>query len=240
MKIKHLYAIGAAAAVLACASANAITSEGFRASFDGGTTWTPSTIITDNGVGDLFPTAGTIFASFSFNNITVTISVAGTGNSSGSGSPIMDFSIGGVMNPGTSVIVELSANGFTPPSGGAYKTEQKLNGVGYSVTETTRIGTGVNGNDLFAAGGSMPSIGPLSPPTIGATSTGVAPAGTSNPYSITISEIITADQSRTAPATLSIDTTVTVPDGGSTLLMLGSALSVLGGLGMLRKKAVKA
>ncbi len=68
--------------------------------------------------------------------------------------------------------------------------------------------------------------------------TGVLPLLTSNPYSITIE----ADLHNTGTGIATVSATAdlaTVPDGGNTLMLLGSALSILG-LGTFRRKAVKA
>jgi hypothetical protein len=217
-------------------TAQAVTSIGVQISLDGGA-FTQQQVQLDDTAGDMLGlTPGTILHTFSLGN-GLTISISATGNASGTGAPIMDIGIVCFLAAGHTATVEFSANGFTPPSISSYVTTAGVVGKGaYSVTETTRIGTGVNGNDLFAAGGTLPTIGPININQQGTTS-GVAPAGTSNPYSITINEIISA----TADSTLSVDTTLqTVPDGGNTLMLLGSALSVLGGASMLRKKAVKA
>jgi hypothetical protein len=231
MKKNTILGILSAAAILAFAStASAITSEGVRISINGGSFTTQT--VTDGGAGDLSSVAGSIIAHFDFSGLTFTLTTSG--NSSGTSSPTMTLTIGGSLANGETALVEFSANGFFPPSSGGYLTTQTVNSPGasggYNVSETTRLGTGLNGNDLFNAGTQISSIGAISGLNT-ATSSGSS-AGASNPYSITLSDLITA----TSPGnSLSITTALNVPDGGNTMVLLGSALSVLGGFSVFRK-----
>ena len=236
MKKTTILGICSAAAVLAIASsASALTTDGIRVSIDGGSTW--STCL-DGGAastgntGDSDSTFGIVTTSFSLNNLALTLSVhvGTTGTGDGTASPYLDLSVGGSVNntgAASSVIIEFSANGFTPVSHGSYITTQTLNGANYSLTETTYFGN----NTLFDTSiGSSPSITLTTIPSLGGSSA-AAPGQLTAPYSLTIKDVLTIP---TGTSRLSADTTVTVPDGGNTMMLLGSALSVLG-LGVFRK-----
>ena len=196
MKKNTILGILGAAGVLAFASsANAVTSEGVQVSFDGGAFQSFS--LNDGDPGDLSPLPGSILHTFTISDgISLTVTIT-TGNTAGDSHPTMDLSLSGSINAGHFVTVELSANGFTPPSTGSYITRTTVNSDGYSVSTTTRAGTGVNGNNLWAAGGTISSFGPIKSVFDGGTGigsgSGLAPVGTSDPYSITLTDVITGN-----------------------------------------------
>jgi hypothetical protein len=234
MKKNTILGILSAAAVLAFASsANAVTSVGVRVSFNGGAFQEQD--VTDNLAGDSNPLAGGIIASFTFvGGVTVIINTPV--NASGTGSPAMTVVIGGSLaNATDTALVEFSANGFFPPSSGGYLTTQTVNSFGYNVSEATRVGTGLNGNDLFNPGTGTPisTIGAITADGLPHTGTGTGSSvGASSPYSITFNDLITATSARNQ---ISVTTALSVPDGGNTMVLLGSALSVLGGFSVFRK-----
>lgn len=240
-------ACSAVAALALASTASAITSEGVEVSVNGGAFTTladAGTInpVTDNGPGDLNPQVNVIRALFNFDGLTISLNgdaVDNTATAQGTATPIMTIVIQGSVAAGDTIEIRYSANGFSlPPSGDATVSHQ-VNGAGgdYMASEATYTGATDNLYDISnPLGAPIPSIGPVNTRFTG----GPIPAGTSNPYSITIDDIITGTG---APGTMandiSVTTSLTVPDGGSTLLMLGSALSVLGFYAF-RRKAVKA
>ena len=130
--------------------------------------------------------------------------------------------------PGGSYI--LDATGHTVPATGAGTfTSYTFVGPDSIFAGTDPSGTFSTFPPAFSPGG---TVGPISGAGF---ASGVFPTQP-NPYSITIATVYTT------PARggfLSGDVSLTVPDGGNTLMLLGSALSVLG-LGAFRRKAVKA
>jgi len=233
MKNKILLGIYGAAAVALASTANASTDQ-LRYSTDG-INWT---VIADGGAGDSDLTANN-------NNISVTISgggfnllVTSHGFSVGTAAhPDMDLDVAGTTTgPGT-LYVEYSVLDFTPPTTGNYTLHVGGSLAGVDATESALIGN----NNLYAgtdfpiptstvAGGGV--IGPIN--GLGdAMHASFSPQD--NPYSVTLVTVIT---SRGSGVIISDDAHLSVPDGGNTLMMLGSALSVVG-LGVFRRKAAK-
>ena len=98
-----------------------------------------------------------------------------------------------------------------------------------SVTAYTVIGadTLFSGADIVGGVPTGPSVIASIGPESGtfAASGSVAPGSQSDPYSITLVQVFTLSPNGNG---ISTDQRVTVPDGGNTLMLLGSALSVLG------------
>jgi len=218
------------AVVLALASsAYAVPSNGVRFSTDG-TTWTPALIVTDGGAGDLDATANGSISTFhavDIGSFHLVVTTSFTFPAVGTlASPMMDLHVGGTTTGAGTLYVEFSSTGFQPVPTGAVLTTIAPNQPGVTETEITRIGAT---DAMFApAGATFATLGPIS---IGnATSSGIVPPGVS-PYTITIQDKFISSGSG---LTLSTDTRLSVPDGGNTLMLLGSALSVLG-LGVFRK-----
>jgi hypothetical protein len=213
-----------ATAVLALTSAaQALSTDSLRYSTDNGATWTT---IADSGSSGFISTT---IVGGGFN-----LTVSATGSSSGTlSSPSMDLGLNGHTTGAGTLIVEYSDLGFAPVSGGSYTTTFFGNG-GVTSSERTILGA----NTLFA-GANVPisgGIGPIGPFITGSGSASAsAPAGLTAPYSITLVEILT---STGAGQNVSVDGHLTVPDGGNTLVLLGSALSVLGMAAFRRKSAV--
>jgi hypothetical protein len=236
-----------AAAVLACVSSTQAT-PGIRWSFDGGTTW--SATVNDGGVGDTKAAVGQVGVDITLGGFT--FSASGTGATKPllgtAGSPIMDLGVDGAGSTGGgTLIVEFTETDYSPVPHGSYITGFGVNNLFSAGTMYTFIGA----NSQFAGAGfsgGLPTgpvistIGPLSG-NHSANGSGVFAGVQPNPYSITLAEVYTLPGSPTAPSGVSIsgDGNLTVPDGGNTLMLLGSALSVLG-LGVFRnsRKAVKA
>jgi hypothetical protein len=230
--IKTWLCTTAAVAALA-SSAYAVPTDALRYSIDGGSTWTT---IADNASGDVNSSDNNITALINGGgfNLVVTIGF----NSGTAGKPDMDLHVAGTTTGSGGLIVEYSDINFGPVPTGAYNTSFFVNnGAGASASERTIIGA----NSLFA-GANTPltgGIGPIGPFTTGSGTSSASVPGQSDPYSITLVQVLTSSG---AGNSISTDAHLSVPDGGNTFMLLGSALSVLG-LGVFRnarKSAVKA
>jgi hypothetical protein len=253
MKKNIISLVGGTAAALALASsayANPTGTAQIRWSLDGGSTWNATPVV-DNGTGDNDNTIdGKINTSIGLGG-GFTLNVSSTGNTKplqGSASaPNMDLGVSGSGSAGgQTVIIEFTDTGFVSPSG-SYHTTLGANNTGAIGTSMyTFIGTSafdgasfLGGVPTGAPGSFIGPIGPLGDFDQGAVD-GTAPKN--DPYSITIAEVFTlpGNSDNKADVGISVDGRVTsVPDGGNTLMLLGSALSVLG-LGAFRRKAAKA
>lgn len=220
MKKNTIIGLCSAVAALGLAStANATISDSIRYSVDG-SAWTQ---VDDNTAQDQNPLAGTVTVSFS--GVTVTINTASGSNLGPDGSPIIDMGVLGTIGAGHTITVEYSVSGFTPVPTGSFVTSIAPGGSGtYTEVETTRVGTGLFGSTtvfdpISATGGQHPAQS--------ASGSHVVPTSTTDPYSITISDVITGT-GRGVNVVSTDDTLTTVPDGGSTMMLLGSAMSALG------------
>ena len=247
MKNKILIASGAAALLAMASSAYATSSIGIEVAFNGGA-FQPAQTLSDNGVsalvgppttwvGDTDPTVGSIAALYSFGGLTAELVFGGPG-SSGTSAPFLNLVINGTLQAGQSVKVVFSAAGFTlPPAGAAQLSDtENLGGTG-NYSFGAKSWTSGSGGALFDM--SNPLVTDTTLTGLGTTiSTHLIPVATSNPYSITIE----ADIANTGGGAANLSATsvlTTVPDGGNTLMLLGSALSILG-IGAFRRKAAKA
>lgn len=204
----------AVAALAMATTAHAIPNQdGIQWSFDNGATWSSTVFDTDGN--------GSVLASIVGSGYNLDVIAGHTYPFAGTpATPDMDLSISGVRGAGT-LIVQFSGLDFTPIPSGSYMTTFGLT-AGAPATETTIIGVG--GNNLFQAGVAAATIGGAATGTYHS-SIGAPVTGQSAPYAITLS----VDFGRgTEGATVSMDSHLTVPDGGNTLMLLGSALSALG------------
>jgi hypothetical protein len=241
MKKNIILGAGSMVAMLALAtSVYATPTDQLRYSINGGA-WV---VVTDNGAGDTFGTLDNLISiQLTTGPFVGTISTAR--NIGTAGHPLLDLDLQ-LAGTGT-IVVEYSDIGFQPIPSGAYILH---GGVGsQSPGSVNNLYAFVGPNSLY--GGTDP-VSPSSPfpPTVtpggtlgpilnnGANVTGTFP-GQSNPYSLTIADVYTSPDRGQTAGFISDDTSLTVPDGGNTILMLGAALSVLG-FGALRRKAVKA
>jgi len=206
----------AAAALAIATTAHAVPNQdGIRFSLDGGSTWSATTFDTD---GD-----GFLQISVTGNGYDLKVVAGQTYPFTGSqAKPDMDLGISGKTGVG-GIIVQFSSLDFNPIPGGSYLTVFGLT-AGAPATETTTIGVNPGGNNLFAAGVDATTIGGAAVGTY-TSSLGAPVAGQTAPYAITLSVAFNSD---VAGRTISTDSHLTVPDGGNTLMLLGSALSALG------------
>lgn len=222
----------AAAALAIATTAHAVPNQdGIRWSTDGGTTWSSTVLDTD---GD-----GLISTTITVAGFQLTVVSSQTYPFIGStAAPNMDLAIQGKGTvAGTSIIVEFSALDFGPIPSGSYMTHLGVtDDPNVKGSETSRIGVNPGGNALFATGVNASTIGGAALGSFD-NSLSAPVAGQTAPYAITLSVTLntTANASDTVPGSISVDAHLrTVPDGGNTLMLLGSALSVLG-LGVFRK-----
>jgi hypothetical protein len=246
MKNSILSLVGAAA-VLGAASAYATpaTAPAIRWSFDGGTTWSTPVVDQDSNDNDII--VGSIGVVIHNGALTLSVNTSGSTkpNTGTAANPQMDLNLGAGGLASGKVIVEFTDIGFGPIPGGSYITTAFNNNGSVSATYYTIVG----GNTAFdgagfsggvPTGSPITTIGPVAAGASSQTKSASGPAGQTDPYSITLVTVL--DFGSGTRSTISTDQKLTVPDGGNTLMLLGSALSVLG-LGVFRssrKAAVKA
>jgi len=235
--MKNNIKIGLCSAVVALATATTAhafsSQDAIRYSYNGAAFVTAATD-TD---GDGLISTTIVIGGFNLNVIsTQTYPFIGT-----QAAPNLDLQIQGKGTvKGETLVIEFSAMDFTPVPAGSYITDLGLSDdPTVSASETTRVGKGApNGDVLFASGADA-----VSATTIGGASTGgfesslsAGFSGQVAPYAITTSVgINVTDNAVNNGGAVSVrDHIRVVPDGGNTLMLLGSALSVLG-IGAFRK-----
>jgi hypothetical protein len=230
----HLLTIASLSLVLALASVStahaALGSSWVRYSIDGGATWTE---IQDNAAGDTSAADGVINYGFSAGGYA--ISIVGTITKPFGGitpaTPFMDLVVGGVAGAGSAgLIVEFTDIGWTPVPTGSFASKMAVNDSG---ALTAGLNTRAGANVRFApVGFSLASIAPLSGLATGSQTTPV-PLGLTAPYSLTLSTVFANNGTF---GTISTDASIeAVPEGGSTLVLLGIALSFMAFFARCRK-----
>ena len=209
-----------AAALLAVAStAQAVNTDALRYSLNGGS-WVT---VTDGGAGDVNPGNNSISVFILGGGFNLVLTSGFESGLTPSSNPNMDLHVSGTTTGAGTIVIEYSDIGFSPIPAGGYSTSFFNNSPGVVGSERTIVG----GNTLFA-GGDLPltgGIGVIGPFDVGSGNSAGAVPGQSDPYSITLATSLT---STSAGGSISSDAHLTVPDGGNTLMLLGSALSVLG------------
>lgn len=191
--------------------------------FDGTTTIT----ITDNGAGDSSPVAGRVLWDGTIGNWTLNTHV-GTGYPvlGSLTNPVLDLSFNAVSNgAGGTLTIMFSVDGFGPTSGSA--TAAIGGTAGGSVVYRT---AGGNNNTLFSTSNILTTQGPFT----GAFSGSVTGGSINNagPYSLTQQIQITH-----AGAGISTgNSLLTVPDSGTSVLLLGAGLMGLAFMARLRQR----
>lgn len=222
--------LGVAVAIIGATSAYAVPTAAVRYSTDGAT-WTT---VADNSAGDLGLTSTidgqmnvqVLLGSWSL-QIVATLSKPVVGSAA---VPIMDISVTGSTRgtESTPLWIEFSDVGFTPvPVGASFFSSVGGNlGGGNSEVYSTRAS---NANDLFGSGIALSSLAATGTP-FDESATALA-AGLAAPYSLTLSHVFTSG----GAGVISTDGKLaSVPDGGSSLLLLGLGLLGLAGI---RRKA---
>jgi hypothetical protein len=133
--------------------------------------------------------------------------------------------------PGTHTLtLTWSDTGFGPSSGGFYASIGTTTGSGTSVGFATYYNTGNTIQTGPAGGTLLTTISPLSGSSDSSLSGSelayVAPLSGYTGYSLT--EVVTITATQAGVITTGNATLVSVPDAGSTLILLGAAISVLG------------
>jgi hypothetical protein len=191
--------------------------------FDGTTT----IIVSDNGAGDGSSALGRIVWDGTIGNWTLNTHVGTTFPAIGTlSNPQMDLSFNATSNGnGGTLTLTFSADGFGPTNGTAMAQ------IGGTAQGTVGYQTfGGNSNTIFDTTHQLTSQGPFGP---GAFSGTVAGGTVSNvgPYSLTQQLVIT----HTGAGISTGNSFLTVPDSGTSILLLGAALTGLAMLARVRR-----
>lgn len=190
--------------------------------FDGTTTVT----ITDNAAGDSVAAPGQVAWIGSIGNFTLNVHVGTTFPVIGSlANPMLDLSFNTVSNgAGGTLVISFSADGFGPTNGSAAAL---IGGTTIgSVTYRTYGGTN---NTLFSTSNLLTTQGPFTTPAF----SGAVAGGTVNnqgPYALTQQITIT----HTGAGQTTGDALLSVPDSGTSVLLLGVGLMGLAALSRFR------
>ncbi len=177
-------------------------------------------IVPDNGAGDTNPATGAVVWSGTINGWTVTFAGGTTKPVIGSvTTPNLDISTFAVLSSGSGTLqVLFSDTGFGPTTGAADSLITGSIQGSQTVVFTTYGG---NSNTIFDTSNLLTSTGTLSGNFPTQFASGVLGAKT-GPYSLT------EELTLTGSGNSSLDARLTVPDGGSTVGLLGLALVGLG------------
>jgi hypothetical protein len=198
----------------------------------------PTLIISDGVTSTSLTSASGIvtYANATFDNAwSVVISTGETKPVLGSAvSPTFDLNVQATslsLSPVRNLTISFSDNGFgpSPSSFQAQLSGHLVSGVGQNVLYNTYVDAG---NVTSATTTLLTTSGSLTPPTYASLVGGTA--GSLALYSITQVLTINGTPTGTAGGSYSLDGSLTgVPDGGTTVMLLGAALS---GLALLRRK----
>lgn len=178
---------------------------------------------TSTGVSKYVPiTDGTAHFSGAVGNYSLAISTGIT--IAGGANPIIDLDVAqATAGAGASSLqIYYSVGGFGS-STGSYTLDTFL-GTGGPVTTSAYLSTANTPFGLTTSLSGSPDVAG----TITVNASGVLPGTVQSPYSLTIAQIITGN-------VVSMDSKLAVPDGGTTMVMLGLALP---GVALLRRKFV--
>ena len=172
--------------------------------------------VTDGGVGDANAAAGAVTYIGAVGVFTINVT---TGISSGPAAvPNMDLnSVDTTSAAGGTLKIEFSDNGFTPVPAGF---SLALGGVTQGTASFAAYAD--SSNALFGTGTLLASSGPFTGAF--ADTDNASSLGISAPYSLTL----VANLTHSGAQNSSFNYHLTVPDGGATLMLLGSSLTVLG------------
>jgi len=200
-----------------------------RLSADGGATWTTIVDQVNDGLGgvpdDGNPLAGVVVYVGGVNaNWAVTVTTGLTMPFQGTPArPYMDLnSITATSVGAGSLIIQFSEVGFGPVASGNVQANiggVVLGSVGSSLTYNTFAGAA-----LWDQTTALTSQGPFSPGAFSGIANGPAYSSLGATFSLTQEILLT----HTTPGSSSFNAELTVPEGGTTLMLLGSALTVLG------------
>jgi hypothetical protein len=195
--------------------------------FDGTSTIT----ISDNGAGDTQGAAGQVVFVGSIGNWNLNVHVGSTYPVIGSlSNPMLDLSFNATSGgAGGTLQISFSADGFGPSSGSAEAAIGGTIASGGSLTYATYGGTN---NTNFSTVNPLTSQGPFGPGAFSGTVTGAA-VNNVGPYSLT--QVISITHAAGTYQTTG-DALLTVPESGTSALLLGSGLMGIGLLARLRRR----
>ncbi len=217
----------AAAAIGLSATAHAVPT--LYLSTDG-VLWT--TVATDQGVGDSSPGVGQVTFIGSFGNFSLNVHTGTTYPVIGSlTNPALDLSYNATSSAPGTLYVAFSANGFGPSNG---TPDASIGGTAKQGGSVEYFTYGGSSNTLLDLSVLLTDSGVLSGTSYASDHTGSA-VNSAGPYSLTQVIKITAtagSQNITGDAGLS------VPDSGTTVMLLGAGLTVLALFSRARKQLV--
>lgn len=196
--------------------------------FDGTTTIT----ISDNGAGDAQGAAGQVVWVGSVGNWTLNVHTGTTFPVLGTlANPVMDLSFNATSNAaGGTLVISFTADGFGPSAGGTVAAIGGTTNATGTVLYQTYGGTN---NTPFSTANLLTSQGPFGPVAFSSTVSG---GGVNNagPYSLT--QVITL--THTGGGITTGDALLSVPESGTSLLLLGAGLTALGVFARIRRRLI--
>lgn len=223
INLKCLLAIGATSALIgsAYATPTLTISDGVN-----------TVSVTDNSAGDANSAAGQVTWIGGLDNWTLNVDTGTTYPAIGTlVFPALDLSFNAVSNGvGGTLWISFSESGFGPSSGVTnVATGGTVMGAG-SVTFNTYGG---NSNALFDTTNWLSSVGPFAGPAFSDSILG-GTINSAGPYSLT--EVIKITSA--GASAITGDASLSVPDAGTTVMLLGAGLMALGLVGSRRKRAL--
>ncbi len=196
--------------------------------FDGTTTIT----ISDNGAGDTQGAAGQVVWVGSIGNWSLNVHTGTTFPVLGSlTNPVLDVSFNATSssNVASTLVISFSADGFGPTTG---STLAEIGGTIASGGSLTYNTYGGNNNTLFSTTNLLTSQGPFGPGAFSGTATGGS-INNVGPYSLT--QVVTINHAAGTYQTTG-DALLTVPESGTSILLLGAGLTGLGLIARFRRR----
>lgn len=196
--------------------------------FDGTTTLT----FVDNGPGDMQPVAGQVVFVGGLGNWTLNVHSGTTYPAVGSlTNPLLDVSFNATsINAGGTLEISFSADGFGPTHG---SSELQIGGTLSPGGLLTYQAFGGTNNVLFSTANLLGSAGPFAP---GAFSSGTTGGMVSNAGSYSLTQQVTITHGAGTSQTTG-NALLRVPEGGTSLLLLGVGLLGVGFMNRFRRKA---
>ena len=197
--------------------------------FDGTTTIT----ISDNGAGDAQGAAGQVVWIGSIGNWTLNVHTGSTYPVIGTlTNPMLDLSFNATSNgAGGTLTISFAADGFGPTAGTAQASIGGTIAAGGSLTYNTYGGTN---NTNFSLVNQLTSQGPFG---AGAFSGSAAGGVVSNPGPYALTQVVSITHGAGTFQTTG-DALLTVPESGTSILLLGAGLSAVGLMARGRRRFV--
>jgi len=191
---------------------------------------TNSISVSDNGVGDANSAVGQVTWIGALDNWTLNVDTGTTYPAIGTlAFPALDLSFNAISNgSGGTLWIYFSADGFGPSAG----TSNTVIGGTVSGPGTVSYSTyGGNSDTLFDTSNWLSTVGPFTGPAFSSSTLGGL-VNSAGPYSLT--ELVTITS--TGASTITGDAFLSVPEAGTTVMLLGAGLIALGFIGSFRKK----